>query len=515
MTATTRKNFRFVSLFLYFALSFFVGGRWPSIGAALLVSIFAIRFYRDTDHGWRGFLWLWLVSAISQIFIWRGATALNFMGDFIEPAFFALMTSVGLLPLVIDRLFHRRFALGSVSPFWLTLIYPLAAGGWDYFNANGSPFGTFGAAAYTQAGFNPLMQTAAVGGIWLIPFLLGWFASVVNYAWEAGFARHRIKWPTIGFTTLILLTLGFGFWRTATAAPAETVPVAGFSLPNGEMMAPIEAYQSGDTGRFQQIAADSATAQLAQVRQMAAEGAKIVTLQEGAMMGFEADIEHFLAEAGTVAQEEGIYIVLPTMTFYPGEPGHNMVRIIDPNGDVVLEHVKFGGTQFEGSLTGSGEIESVDTPYGRLSAVICWDADFPEVMKQVGEQDVDLLFVPSNDWLEVRDIHADMATFRAVENGTPIFRQTGNGVSIVTDAYGRVLSRVDSFDEPANGTWASAQVIETATGSVPTRFPIVGNLFGQVQQFGVVGLIGWLLIAWLIDRRRLKAVDRDEQLAPG
>jgi apolipoprotein N-acyltransferase len=118
------------------------------------------------------------------------------------------------------------------------------------------------------------------------------------------------------------------------------------------------------------------------------------------------------------------------------QPAENKVHIIDPNGEIVLTHVKYGGNDFEGSLKGDGVLQTVDTPYGKLSAVICWDADFPTVIKQAGEQNVDLLFVPANDWREVKDIHAGMATFRAVENGMSIFRQTGEGVSVVVDAYG-------------------------------------------------------------------------------
>ena len=157
------------------------------------------------------------------------------------------------------------------------------------------------------------------------------------------------------------------------------------------------------------------------------------------------------------------------------EPFHNVVRIIDPNGEIVLEHYKYGGTQFEGSVTGSGELQTVETPYGTLSAVICWDADFPATVKQAGEQDVDLLFIPANDWLEIRDIHVGMATFRAVENGMPIYRQTGAGVSIVTDAYGRAVNRVDIFEEENAGAWGGEQMVMTPVGSIETLYPIIGD----------------------------------------
>ena len=203
-----------------------------------------------------------------------------------------------------------------------------------------------------------------------------------------------------------------------------------------------------------------------------------------------------LADAAAVAQEEQIYIVLPTYAIDPASQTQsaNTVRIIDPTGAVVLEHIKFGGTMFEGSVTGSGVLQTVDTPFGKLSAVICWDADFPDVMRQAGAQDVDLIFVPSNDWYELRDIHAGMATFRAVENGAAIFRQTGAGVSLVADAYGRIVNRVDSFAAAPTGAVTDLQQVATPVGSVATLYPLVGDAFGWAMQIGLIGLVVFLWI---------------------
>ena len=140
----------------------------------------------------------------------------------------------------------------------------------------------------------------------------------------------------------------------------------------------------------------------------------------------------------------------------------------------------------------------MDTPYGKISAVICWDADFPNVMKQAGEQGVDLLFVPSNDWKGVKDIHAGMAAFRAVENGMSIYRQTGSGVSLVTDAYGRTIRRVDSFETEPAGNFTSLQTVVTPVGSVNTLYPVIGDAVGNVMLVLLVGL----LIGLVVTRKR-------------
>jgi apolipoprotein N-acyltransferase len=67
--------------------------------------------------------------------------------------------------------------------------------------------------------------------------------------------------------------------------------------------------------------------------------------------------------------------------------------------------------------------------------------------------------VPSSDWLAVKDIHAGMVTFRAVENGMSIYRQTGSGVSSVIDAYGRTIHRADAFDEENHGITCELSIL--------------------------------------------------------
>jgi len=493
---TQQKNLKYLWLALFAVFTLFVGGRWNFPLAAWLAPVFAMRFYRDSKKGGWAFLWLWLAVAISSIIAWNGATAMGFLHSLAEPIFFIAIASITLIPYVVDRLYYRRWTKGGVSPFWLTLVYPVSVTAIDFFLASGSPFGSFGAAAYSQTNFTVLMQLAAVTGMWSIPFIVGWFASTINYVWENGFQWAKTKRGVLTFAGVLILVFGFGFVRMALADPAEQeVQIAGFSLPEEELVSMFGLWQGGDEEAFREAVRELHAQQLAQVRVLAQEGAEIVVLQEAAGVGFAEEVDAFLVNAASLAQEEGIYLVLPTATMDPAgeEKLHNVVRIIDPNGEIVLEHYKYGGTQFEGSVTGSGELQTVETPYGTLSAVVCWDADFPATLRQAGEQDVDLLFIPANDWLEIRDIHVGMAIFRAVENGLPIFRQTGAGISIVTDAYGRVVNRIDTFEEENAGTWGGEQMVMVPVGSTETLYPRIGDAFGMAM---LVGMLGLVIVAW-------------------
>jgi apolipoprotein N-acyltransferase len=110
---------------------------------------------------------------------------------------------------------------------------------------------------------------------------------------------------------------------------------------------------------------------------------------------------------------------------------------------------------------------------------------------------VDLLFVPANDWLEVKDIHAGMAAFRAVENGMSLFRQTGEGVSMIVDAYGKVIHRVDMFEENTTG-FTGIQNVQTPSGAVNTLYPSVGDGVGNLM----LGGSALLLLALIVTRKK-------------
>ncbi|HMB21735.1 MAG TPA: hypothetical protein VKP08_02830, partial [Anaerolineales bacterium] len=171
------KNLRYLWLVLAALPLFFAGGRWNFPLAAWLAPTFALRFFRDSDKAGRNFLLLWLATTIPTIISWNGATFMSMIHPVAEALFFLLMAPIGLIPYVVDRIYYRRFG----ASFWLTLVYPVAATAMDFFSSAGSPFGTFGAAAYSQRGFLPLMQIASVTGLWGITFVISWFAGLVNY----------------------------------------------------------------------------------------------------------------------------------------------------------------------------------------------------------------------------------------------------------------------------------------------------------------------------------------------
>jgi apolipoprotein N-acyltransferase len=122
--------------------------------------------------------------------------------------------------------------------------------------------------------------------------------------------------------------------------------------------------------------------------------------------------------------------------------------------------------------SGPGPIPVVATPDGRIAGAICFEADFPDLIRPAGHGGADLLIVPVNEWKEIKNTHLQMHVFRAIENGVPLVRATASGLSAAVDPWGRVLSVSDFF--AGSDRTMTAQV---PIGRVPTLYATVGDLF--------------------------------------
>ena len=145
-----------------------------------------------------------------------------------------------------------------------------------------------------------------------------------------------------------------------------------------------------------------------------------------------------LARAAALARQQGIYLQLGVIVFratdrYPFL--ENRAILLDPSGATVWDYHKARPTPGENQMVTAGPpvVPFVTTPYGRLATVICYDADFPDLVRQAGHAGADILLVPSKDWQSVSAQHARMATFRALEDGLWVVRPVSSGVSEVVE----------------------------------------------------------------------------------
>ncbi len=123
-------------------------------------------------------------------------------------------------------------------------------------------------------------------------------------------------------------------------------------------------------------------------------GAQIVVWPEVAAEGFKEDLDEVVARAQDIARQEGIYLSVGLNVIGPGSysEGENRLVLIDPNGDILVDYLKYGCMAFN---MYSVQVPTVETPYGTLGAVLCCDLDYPYVIRQVSQKGVDILLVPS------------------------------------------------------------------------------------------------------------------------
>lgn len=476
----------FLYLAIFTLLSLFTSGRWVIPAFVWITPIFAIRFMR-TQPFWRGSGLVWLAAfATSALCLWGIMPASSPAMYFVS---MAVAVSIGCLSLLIDRILTPRFRRTGSLRVVSTLIFPLASTAVEWFMFTNSPMGSWGASAYTQFGNPLLMQLTSVTGLWGTTFLIGWSASLVNWVWEVGVADRRVGRSAIGAVVAALLLVGLAYarpWLTPTST--ETVRIASFTVGD-KAVGDIIPLLSQDRQAFRRETQALHQEYLARTVAEAKAGAKIVLWPEGAGLGLADDVEALVLSGRQIANEEQIYLAMPLAILYPDEdrPFENRLLIADPQGAIVLDHVKFGGNEFEGSLRGDGVLQTVETPYGLLSGVICWDTDFPVVLRQAGRLGVDILLSPANDWQEISPQHGQMTAFRAVENGMTVVRQANHGLSLVTDPLGRTLAAADHF------AGQRSTVSFAPISGVVTIYSLIGDVIGWGSVFGLLAMTIWAI----------------------
>ncbi|MCE7982731.1 MAG: hypothetical protein DYG89_16225 [Caldilinea sp. CFX5] len=474
--------------YLWLALSAVLGlfslGYWVIPLAAWLSTVFTIRFLR-TQPVWRGFMVMVIVAIAVNAYTGRDMVPMPFP---MSIGLLAVQVLLGSLPFLADRLLTPR-----LQGFAATLVFPLAATAWEFLNLTNSPLGSFGSAAYVNYGNLPLMQLASVTGIWGITFLMHWFATVANWSWERAF-EPKLIWRGVAlYATIFAAVLAYGNARLLFAPqPAtESVRMAGITIAHRPLSEVIPLFEQ-DMAAFRAETSTIHEQYFAATIREARAGARLINWPEGAGIGVAEDVAALVAQGQTIAQQEGIYLAMPTFTIFPDDerPAENRLFVIDPAGKVVIDHVKYGGNFLEGTLLGNGVLQTVETPFGLLSGVICWDADFVVNMRQAGQQGVDLVVIGANDWPGINAVHAQMAVFRAIENGTTILRQASNGTSIAVDPYGRVLGSFDHFTTTDRVLVAQMPV----NAHLFTLYSVIGDAFGWATVIGFIVILVWAVM---------------------
>jgi apolipoprotein N-acyltransferase len=488
-----KDRYAYLWLAIGFALSFFATGRWVLVPAVWVAGIFLMRFMR-TQRVWRGFLLVAAASIVTTVVAWQ-----DMMVPLPMPIRIVTLVMIGVtvaLLYLVDRVLVARWQdPDGRYPFVATLIYPAAVTAVEFLGVGGNPMGTFGATAYTQYGNLPLMQLVSLTGLWGITFLIAWLPPVVNWAWEQEFKWPQVRLGVLSYGGVLALVFLYGGARLGLApTPTETVQVTGLTTVSVDMR---QLNQLDKDERRAQLQANY-DAYLEATRRAARDGSQLIVWAELSGVHMPGEREALLADVQELARQENAYVAINTlggatsnMMVSPDaqREAENKLWIIDPEGNVVLEQLKFGGWQFEvWSIPGDGLFHVAETSIGALAGGICWDLDFPSAVLQAGRDGADILLGPSHDGpfrvMGKEELHNEMAVFRAIENGASLVRPADHALSSISDPYGRILAEMPY--DPAGNMVMTADV---PTQGVTTVYSRIGDAFAYAT------IVGFLILA--------------------
>jgi apolipoprotein N-acyltransferase len=490
--ATTTRATRagsWIPLIVAIVLLPFANGANTIALAAWLAPLFLLRFIRAQ----RIIVGVPLVMAVQV-----AALAIQYRGmvPFPMAIYVVVMITYGLfftLPYLGDRLLSHR-----LSVFSGTLVFPLILTSIEYLISLG-PFGSWFATAYSQYGNLALLQILSVTGLCGVTFLIGWTASAGNALWEEWTISRRVPRVATICALLVIVAMLAGGARLAFFPPAgKTVRVATLSRDDSELHPdpkvigrffrhePLTPEEIA-TIRERSAAVDNDL--LNRSEREAKAGARIIFWGEANAPVLKEDENDLIQRGGILAKANGIYLGMMLASWHlETTPSlENKIVLIQPNGAPAWEFLKahpVPGGEAAISIRGDGKLRALDSPYGRLSAVICFDADFPQLLAQAGRLGTDLLLDPSNDWKAIDPWHTRMASFRAIEQGFNLVRHTSQGLSAAFDYQGRQLASMDHYV-----TTDRVLVAQVPTRGTRTVYALLGDWFAWACFVGLAAII--------------------------
>jgi apolipoprotein N-acyltransferase len=466
-----------------------------------LAPIFVLRFIR-TQKTWRALILVWFLSFVASFVVLREILPAP-LPDYLMMVFFFWFFGVSFAYMA-DRLLVPRLQRHGRANFLATLVFPLAVTSLEYIGALFIPIGGINSQAYHQYNNLALIQLLSITGIWGITFLVNWLGPVVNWAWERSFEWKEIRQGAAFYAAVLILVIGFGGARMAfSSQPTSTVRVHGITMQDMQTEMPkLRQLAEDDWQAYRQLTAELREPYLEATVREARAGAQLVFWPEMAVFVPGEDEAEFFRRAVKIARQEGIYLAMPMLiSSNDGALSINKIVILDPAGDVVLEHLKYGNAVEEGLQPGDGVYQTIETPFGTLSGVVCNDADHQEVVTQAGRNGTDILLVPLLEYRGLNPLHSHMTVYRAIENGIVIVRQSDNGPSLVADPYGRVLASMDYF-----ATTERVMVAQVPSYNVPTLYSYTPDLFAWLAIAGFATLV----IAALVQRWSEKRIEASQ-----
>jgi len=356
-----------------------------------------------------------------------------YLHEYIRLPLPVILVSVTVMALVFAAvvLLYRRLALRG-QQLAAMLSVPLLWTAVAFGNAALSPHGTWGDLAYTQMNALPVIQVAALTGLWGIGFSVMLGAACLAVLCNAAVTqRTRMRTVAVGAAT-IALSIGYGSWRLHDDAATGSAKIGMVSLQNEKPEVPTEPAGEALVARY-----------LAVLGQFADSGAQYAVLPEVTLRVGEPDV----AALREFAQRRGMTVLVGADLKAAGAPERNVSLTFDAHGSVTAYNKQHMVPVLEDRFTPGTGTTLLDGT--RVGLTICKDNDFPALGRAYGARDAQLLLVPAWDFRLDDWLHSRMAILRGVESGFAMARSAREGRLTLSDDRGRVLAEVSSVQRDA------------------------------------------------------------------
>jgi apolipoprotein N-acyltransferase len=341
--------------------------------------------------------------------------------------YFVVPAVVFGLGVLFVRGFVRRGSL-----FLASLALPVYWVAYEYLTAIASPHSTWGNLAYTQMNCLPVIQIAAITGIWGISFIVFLFAGGVAALLSGAGKRWQRRALALALGIVICAVFVFGKWRMQSS-PSEAVTI---TLVARDV--PMSVYLGSEPqalGLLREYADE--------VRRVTPAGTQVVVLPEKIGRISETALAEVDSLYSSAASATGAAIVLGLVRKTPSG-AFNSSRLYSADGKLEANYDKhhlLPGVEPE--KPGDKRVV-LDEPSGRWGLQICKDMDFPKLSREYAAEGANLLLVPAWDFNLDGWLHARMAVLRAVENGFALARSARNGLLTLSDNRGRILAEIET-----------------------------------------------------------------------
>ena len=370
----------------------------------------------------------------------------------------------------------------------------------------GFPWNFAGASQYQLL---PVIQMAAVTGVYGVSFSVVWFSVSLFCAWLALTRQpeRRWRWQRELILPLVVLAAIFTLGWQRVTEPAPGGPTLEIALIQPSIPQKWIWDSAESSRRFEQL--------LELSRQALTNGPDLLVWPEAAVPYMVRWDEEARAAVTNLARTHQVWLVLGSddaeLRARPDggrETNYfNSSFLVRPDGELAASYRKrrlviFGEyyplKKWLPFLNGLGEFTPGSKPVPFLmpelkvktSVLICFEDVFPHLAREYVDDDTDfLLNLTNNGWFgesAAQWQHAASAVFRAVENGLPLVRCANNGLTCWVDAQGRLN---DVYFAGSRDIYqAGFKIVQVPLLGGQARAPTFYHRHGDWFGWGCVGL---------------------------